>query len=242
LLSRLVALSAFLVAVALGLWLLDAPWAVVVLVMVLAYAIAATIEWLSWRQDRPQAATGQQAPAPEPASEPDESGGLWLLRGEQPVEQEKSERVEEAAPVEEPDRVEEPEAPAEEPAAPTEPEGPREPEAPPPVPPPAPLRPVPPPTPKPEPPPIVAARPAAPQEAPVVDLRRRAGQPREWNLWDLERIAREEAKRDPRRAEEWSYLFLHLRRFATADGVLPTEFDGLVRESFGGLLDRAQRA
>jgi hypothetical protein len=72
----------------------------------------------------------------------------------------------------------------------------------------------------------------------VVDLRTRVtGQPRRWNLWDLERRAREEAESDPVRYEEWSFLFVYLRQFATPDGSLPTEFDGLVRESFGDLLD-----
>ena len=50
---------------------------------------------------------------------------------------------------------------------------------------------------------------------------------------------RDELPRDPIRYEEWSYLFVHLRQFATPDGSLPTEFDGLVRESFGELLERA---
>jgi hypothetical protein len=66
---------------------------------------------------------------------------------------------------------------------------------------------------------------------------RRTG-PRSWNLWDLEALAREEARRVPAQAEEWRYLFLYLRDFARADGELPTEFDGLVRESFGSLLER----
>jgi hypothetical protein len=70
----------------------------------------------------------------------------------------------------------------------------------------------------------------------------RSSPPREWNLWDLERIARAQSRRDPERFEEWSYLFLHLRRFATADGMLPAEFDELVREYFGGLLEPAQGA
>jgi hypothetical protein len=70
-------------------------------------------------------------------------------------------------------------------------------------------------------------------------LRRRAtGQPRRWNLWELERIAHAEGHREPGRLEEWSYLFVHLRRFAAADGSLPTEFDALVRESFGELLEQ----
>jgi len=83
-------------------------------------------------------------------------------------------------------------------------------------------------------------RPAASSD--VIDLRTRVtAQPRRWNLWDLERRARDEAQRDPVRYEEWSYLFVHLRQFATPDGSLPTEFDSLVRESFGDLLERAGR-
>jgi hypothetical protein len=61
---------------------------------------------------------------------------------------------------------------------------------------------------------------------------------REWNLWDLERRAREQAGNAPR-DEEWSALFTHLRVFANADGVLPKEFDELVRESFGELIEAA---
>jgi hypothetical protein len=60
----------------------------------------------------------------------------------------------------------------------------------------------------------------------------------EWNLWDLERRAREQAGTGPQ-DEEWSALFTHLRVFANADGVLPKEFDGLVRESFGTLIEAA---
>jgi hypothetical protein len=65
---------------------------------------------------------------------------------------------------------------------------------------------------------------------------RRSAQPREWNLWELESLARGQANVDPLRAEEWRYLFVHLRQFAGADGTLPAEFDGLVREAFGDLL------
>jgi hypothetical protein len=82
---------------------------------------------------------------------------------------------------------------------------------------------------------VAAAAPASPS---VVEFRPRTTEPREWNLWDLERIAREEVREHPERREEWSYLFLHLREFAQADGSLPTEFDGLVRESFAGMLER----
>jgi hypothetical protein len=61
---------------------------------------------------------------------------------------------------------------------------------------------------------------------------------REWNLWDLERRAREQAGNAPR-DEEWSALFTHLRVFANTDGMLPKEFDELVRESFGELIEAA---
>jgi hypothetical protein len=88
-----------------------------------------------------------------------------------------------------------------------------------------------------EPEPIASAAP--PEEpSPVVEFRPRTTVPREWNLWDLERIARQEAGEHPERRDEWAYLFLHLRQFAQADGSLPAEFDPLVRESFGGLLER----
>jgi len=36
--------------------------------------------------------------------------------------------------------------------------------------------------------------------------------------------------------EELSYLLVYLRDFASPEGVLPTDFDALVRESFGDLL------
>jgi HAMP domain-containing protein len=105
-----------------------------------------------------------------------------------------------------------------------------------------PVQSAPPPPPPPAPEPPASPQPPEPQGAPVVPLWARSSQPREWNLWDLERIARAQSRRDPEQFEEWSYLCLHLRRFANADGMLPAEFDGLVRDSFGGLLEPAQGA
>jgi hypothetical protein len=64
--------------------------------------------------------------------------------------------------------------------------------------------------------------------------------PGEWNLWELERLAREEFEGEA--LEQSQYLFIHLRQFARADGQLPLEFDELVRDSFGGLLDRVLHA
>lgn len=63
---------------------------------------------------------------------------------------------------------------------------------------------------------------------------------REWNLWELQRAVRE-APADERH-EEWSALLIHLREFANADGELPAEFDALVREAFGAVLDEPEPA
>ena len=106
---------------------------------------------------------------------------------------------------------------------------------------PAPERPrvvaVPPPPPPPEPEPARVPEPEP--ETTVVSLASRMTEPREWNLWDLERVAREQTSDDAARNEERSYLLMYLREFANADGVLPADFDGIVRESFGDVLDAA---
>jgi hypothetical protein len=61
------------------------------------------------------------------------------------------------------------------------------------------------------------------------------GPPREWNLWDLERLVRDSGA-DDERQDEQAALLMSLRDFARSDGTLPLEFDDLVRESFGALL------
>jgi hypothetical protein len=98
----------------------------------------------------------------------------------------------------------------------------------------------PPPRPPPSPPPPEPVREAEPEPEPepaqVVALTRRNDGPREWNLWELERAAREHASGDVARDEERSYLLMYLREFAGPDGVLPADFDGLVRDAFGELL------
>jgi hypothetical protein len=71
---------------------------------------------------------------------------------------------------------------------------------------------------------------------PVAYLPLDAGEPREWNVWELERLAREGEGRDLRRDDELAFLLLELRQFANADGQLPVSFDLIVRESFGVLL------
>jgi hypothetical protein len=84
--------------------------------------------------------------------------------------------------------------------------------------------------------------PAVPPAPANVVRMQRSAEPRAWNVWELESLAREQARLEPERGEEWSYLFVHLRQFADAEGRLPSEFDGLVRESFGELLETLEPA
>jgi hypothetical protein len=67
-----------------------------------------------------------------------------------------------------------------------------------------------------------------------------SGPPRAWNIWELQRVARE--RPGDERQEEWSAILMHLREFANADGELPIDFDGLVRESFAGVLEAEPEA
>jgi hypothetical protein len=60
--------------------------------------------------------------------------------------------------------------------------------------------------------------------------------PRQWNLGDLEQLEREHAGSDPIADEERTFLLMYLRDFAGPDGMLPADFDELVRQSFGGLV------
>jgi hypothetical protein len=97
------------------------------------------------------------------------------------------------------------------------------------------------PQPEPERPPLVAVAPEPepvpepPREERVVPLRPQG--PRTWNLWELERLARDQAGADAQRDEERAYLLMYLREFATPEGTLPADFDPLVRESFGELIE-----
>jgi outer membrane biosynthesis protein TonB len=220
---RLLALAGFLLTVALALWLAELRPVLVLVVMAAAVLVAGVIEWLWWRRDVVRSgseveeeATAAPSPAPPAFAAP---------ARDEPT----------APPVDEAPGPP-PEAPPPPPEDPEPAPAAAAPEPPPPPPARAPLRPVPTPPPQVEPPAPEPIRPAAPAKG-VIDMRTRVtAQPRRWNLWDLERRARE-AQRDPVRYEEWSFLFVHLRQFATPDGSLPTEFDELVRESFGELLE-----
>jgi hypothetical protein len=52
-----------------------------------------------------------------------------------------------------------------------------------------------------------------------------------WNVWALERLAREHPE-----SEHLRFLIVWLRQFADSAGELPADFDSLVRESFGDLV------
>jgi hypothetical protein len=92
-----------------------------------------------------------------------------------------------------------------------------------------------PPPPEPEPQPAPKVEPEREPE-PVVTYLPVNEEPREWNLWELERLARDHAGDDVAKNEERAYLLMYLRDFAGPDGNLPTDFDGLVRDAFGDLL------
>jgi hypothetical protein len=265
---RLLALAAFISVVALATWLAELSRALVIVVIAAALALSWAIEWLAWREtrlrlsqalpeeeDEVEEAILEEALLEEPfepaaVAEPARSERSWFqLRKTAKQEHEdaalKPPLVPVAPVVEGRARVMPADAaPAEgveeaESAQPTAPE--REPVPPedvpssvaPPVTEPTPLRPVPPaPSPAPE--------PAQREEPSVVNFAARTRGPRTWNLWELERLAREEFEGEA--LEESQYLFIHLRPFARADGQLPLEFDELVRDSFGGLLERLQHA
>ncbi|HSE82560.1 MAG TPA: hypothetical protein VLA87_12870 [Gaiellaceae bacterium] len=228
---RLLALAGFLLSVGLALWLAELRPLLVVVVMAVALLVAWIVEWLWWRRNpgRPAAesadvSNGEVAipvlPPPLAVPEPEPAHA----KPEEAEEAEASPGVEAAAAPSEPA----PPQPGLEPEQEARPE-PRRPT----------VRLVPtPPASGPRPAAATPPQPARPRD--VIDLRTRVtAQPRRWNLWDLEHRARDEAQRDPLRYEEWSFLFVHLRQFVSPDGSLPIEFDGLVRESFGELLDHA---
>jgi hypothetical protein len=89
--------------------------------------------------------------------------------------------------------------------------------------------------PDPEPMPVPEPAPE-PEPEPQVVVPFVSSTPRQWNRWDLERLSREQAVRSETRDEERSFLLMYLRDFAGPDGMLPIDFYGLVRDSFGDLV------
>jgi hypothetical protein len=204
---RTVVEAVFLVAVPVVVLVAGQSPAVIVASAAVAYLLVLVFEAVLWR-NRPQGA--KPADAATPAVEIPET--VRVL----------------SAPVEAEPQPEPAAAPAPEPVAPPTPE-------------PEPLhvveepvrvlRPVP--TPAPEPEPAPAAVEPEPQTVVALPL---SSEPRQWNLWDLERLTREHAGADAARDEERSFLLMYLRDFAGPDGLLPIDFDGLVRDSFGDLV------
>lgn len=86
--------------------------------------------------------------------------------------------------------------------------------------------------PQPEPVPYEVPLEAAPEPEPVSDTVSEpepvASEAQRWNIWDLERAIRDGGEV----SEEQEFLLIYLRDYADPDGLLPLDFDGLVRESF----------
>ncbi len=210
---RFAAEAGFIVLVAVALAVADLRWPAILAGMIAAWLLATFVEWASLRRRRasPQAAA-RIAMSPQPPAAVAEPG---------PPVPPSNVRMLEPVPDPEP-------APAD----------PREPE-PAPAPRPAPVAPTPAPVvlepvplaPEPEPEPVLE-----PEPEPEPELPPAAKVPVSWNVWELERLAREHVGDDVVRNEELSYLVVYLRDFANAEGALPSDFDELVRESFGDLL------
>lgn len=205
---RTVVEAAFLVAVPVIALEVGLSWPAIIGAGAIAYLLVLAVEAALWRESKREAAP---APAPEPEVQPAvQAETVRVIRAE-PVEVT-------AAPREpEPEQEAEPEP---EPVAQVTPDTPRLVPVPAPEPPPAPAR-----APEPQPSPT----------ATVVPISSVSG-PRQWNLWDLERLSREHSGGDPIADEERTFLLLYLRDFAGPDGLLPVDFDDLVRQSFGGLV------
>lgn len=237
---RFVLQALFLLAVAVGAGLADLSVPAIVGVMLVAYLATVAVEWWASRAGReaqpaepallePEPAT-VVVPAPVPVA-PVPVPVVIVEPEPEPAPEPEPEPEPELEPEPEPEPAPEPEPEPEvepEPAPEPEPEPETEPA-------PAPQLvavPAPPPEPEPEPEP---SREPEPEPTPVATLPL-PSQPRAWNLWELERLTRERAGEDPLRDEEWGYLLVYLREYASPDGVLPLDFDGLVRESFGDLV------
>jgi len=190
------------------------PYAIVA-ASAIGYLVVLLVEALLWRRGAPLDAAGAAA-APVEAV---------------PVPEREREPEPEAEPEAEPEPEPEPEPVAAEPELPVAVE---------PEPEPLPervLQPVPDLEPEPEPElePAAAAEPVVVVPIGVGGIGM-GGAPRSWNLWDLERLSRESAGHDAVRDEERTFLLMYLREFAGPDGILPDDFDSLVRDSFGDLV------
>jgi hypothetical protein len=207
--SRFIVEAGFIIAVAViaGIENLSTWW--IIAVVAVALLVVAAVEIAVWaRKVAAQQPQAVDEPAhPEPAPTPEyASRQPVVVRPEPSVETREAEPSSESEP--EPEQAREPERPriVSVPALPPEP----------------------------EPEPELEAEPEEPDR--VVAFLPANDSPREWNLWELERAARDHGGNDVARNEERSYLLIYLREFAGPDGTLPADFDALVRESFGDVL------
>jgi len=222
---RTIVEAAFLVAVPVVALVAGLSAYAIVAASAVAYLLVLAVEAIIWREGaagssrrkaRAEAAPPEPAPTPTPApaaaaaAAAPEVEHVRVLPREEPVAEPEPEPEPEPVVEAEPEREPEPERPPLVVVPAPEPEPEREPE------------------PEPEPVPAAAA---------VVPIGVGAG-PRQWNVWDLERLAREHAGADAARDEERTFLLLYLRDYADAGGELPLDFDGLVRDSFGDLVGR----
>ena len=256
---RTVVEAAFLVAVPVAAAAFSAGMWTIIAASAVAYLLIFVLEATLWRESAPAPGRSRmritphtvtvKRPEPAPSQEP-ESVSVVIQPGadgsaEREVAAEPAAAPEPATTPERPTTPEEPSAPEPAPApsftaaTPSEhvrvlrPEPEPEPE---PVAERAPLAAVPELEPEPAP---AAPEPAAPEPWPepstVVPIGVGAG-PRRWNLWVLERLTREHAGGDVAQDEERQFLLLYLRDFADPSGLLPVDFDDLVRDRFGELV------
>ena len=225
--------AGFLVAVAIGAGFARLGTVTIIVVMAGAWLLMAAVEWAIARARVRTAPEAMVAPAEhleerrEPPAVRTVSPAPAASANPPPVAER---REPEPAPAPEPEVTP---GPSLEPVP--EPERERPPEPAPPETPPEQPRIAVVPEPEPEPAPV---QPEPEPEPRVIPLTPRAlGMPQHWNLWELERVARQRSGADAIRDEERSFLLMYLREFADADGVLPTSFDGIVREAFGDVLD-----
>jgi hypothetical protein len=207
--SRFLVEAGFIIAVALvaGIERLGTWW--IIVVVAAAWIVVAIVEIVVWARQVAERKPREPAPVEPPVAAAPAFPAVAVRPQARP------ERVAEPEPVREPPRLAPVAVPPPEPES--EPEAEAEPE---PV-----LE------------PVVPEEPVPPPEtARVLAFTPANDGPREWNLWELERVARDHAGDDVAQAEERSYLLMYLREFAGPDGVLPADFDGLVRDAFGDVL------
>src|SRR5437763_1458393 len=207
--SRFLVEAGFIIAVALvaGIERLGTWW--IIVVVAAAWIVVAIVEIVVWARQVAERKSREPAPVEPPVAAAPAFPAVAVRPQPRP------ERVAEPEPVREPPRLAPVAVPPPEPES--EPEAEAEPE---PV-----LE------------PVVPEEPVPPPEtARVLAFTPANDGPREWNLWELERVARDHAGDDVAQAEERSYLLMYLREFAGPDGVLPADFDGLVRDAFGDVL------